>query len=154
MNRATRFWSHVRRDASGCWLWTGAEADGTGYGVFNSGDGSIGAHVFAFELANPGVDRRGQVVRHTCDVKLCVNPKHLAIGTQRDNVADMDRRGRRVSNPRRGEAHVNSKLTAESVIEARKAYAAGASIRSLARLYGVTSPTMTSALRGKTWRST
>lgn len=154
MNRSTRFWSHVSRDASGCWLWLGAEADDTGYGVFNSGSGSIGAHVFAFELSNPGVDRRGLVVRHTCDVKLCVNPKHLVIGTQKDNVQDMDVRGRRVSNPRRGEAHGNAKLTWEIVVKAREAHAAGESIRSLARRYSVSSPTMTSALRGKTWRST
>lgn len=153
MSRSALFWSHVRRSTSGCWLWTGAEAEDTGYGIFNSGDGTVGAHVFAFDLANPGMRRRGLVVRHTCDVKLCVNPKHLVIGTQKDNVRDMDVRGRRVNNPRRGEQHPNAKLTRETVLAARSAHASGESIRSLSRRFGVTTPTMTAALRGKTWRT-
>jgi hypothetical protein len=147
------FWRHVRRDPNGCWLWLGAEGDGHGYGLFNSGGGTIAAHVFAFTLANPDVHRRGLVVRHTCDVKLCVNPKHLIIGTQKDNVRDMDERGRRRSNPRLGDAHANAKLTSEIVLEARCAHQAGASISSLADRFGVSKPAMTSAIRGKTWRS-
>lgn len=151
--RAALFWRHVRRDPTGCWLWTGAEAEGTGYGIFNAGAQAVGAHVYAWGLANPGVDRRGLIVRHTCDVRLCVNPKHLLLGTQQDNVRDMDERGRRVNNPRRGEAHGNAKLTLELVLAARRAHAAGESVRSIARRLGVSSPTMTSAIRGKTWRS-
>lgn len=153
MNRASHFWSHVRRDPSGCWLWTGAEGDGHGYGLFNSGDGTIAAHVYAFTLANPGVHRRGLVVRHTCDVKLCVNPKHLIIGTQKDNVRDMDERGRRRNNPRSGDAHANSKLTSAIVLEVRRAHQAGETISSLADRFGVSKPAMTAAIRGKTWRT-
>jgi hypothetical protein len=134
-------------------LWTGAVGEGHGYGLFNSGDGTIAAHVYAFTLANPGTQRRGLVVRHTCDVKLCVNPRHLLIGTQKDNVRDMDERGRRRSSPLKGEAHANAKLTREIVLEARRAHQAGESFSSLAERFGVSKPAITAAVRGKTWGS-
>lgn len=151
---ATRFWEKVVRDPSGCWLWCGAIASDTGYGIFFAGDDKrMGAHVFAWECANPGKSREGLVVRHTCDTPNCVNPAHLVIGTHADNMADMDARGRRVNNPRRGEAHHNSKLTRAIVERARYAHKHGATIADLARLYGVTTTTMAAALEGKTWRS-
>lgn len=153
VSRPDLFWSHVRRERHGCWLWTGAVGDGNGYGIFNAGVRTVAAHVYAFCLANPGVHRRGLVVRHTCDVKLCVNPQHLLIGTQKDNVRDMDERGRRRSNPRRGEDHGNAKLTMEIVLEAREAAACGLSVASLAERFGVSKATMSAAVSGKTWRS-
>lgn len=152
-----RFWEKVVRDPSGCWLWAGAIASDTGYGIFFAGeDRRMGAHVFAWEQANPKVSRvkdgKTLVVRHTCDRPNCVNPKHLVLGTHVDNMRDMDERGRRVSNPVRGERHHNAKLTRAHVERARYAHKLGASIADLARIYGVTTTTMAAALEGKTWR--
>jgi len=156
---ARRFWRHVRRDPSGCWIWTGALATEDGeptYGIFNRGGGVlVGAHCFAWELAHAGIRQRGFVVRHTCDVPACVNPRHLVIGTHKENTADMDARGRRRSNPVRGERHHASKLTIETVREARMLYnlkALGWSIKTLAEKYGVSQTSMASAIYGRTWR--
>jgi hypothetical protein len=147
-----RFWRHVVRAPSGCWLWTGAVAGDTGYGIFNAGGGLlVGAHRYSWELAHPGESRAGRVVRHTCDTPPCVNPRHLVLGTYADNTADMDSRGRRGSNPLRGEDHPGAKLTTEIVRMARVAHAAGSTAADLARIFGVSQATMVAALNGRTW---
>ena len=152
-----RFYALVARDPkTGCWLWQGAVDKKTGYGVFNAGDDrTIKAHVFAFDLAYPGIRAAhpGMVVRHNCDTKLCVNPKCLRGGTQKNNVADMDRRGRRVNNPRRGDDHPMSKLTRQQVTAARELWHdRRATTAELARMYGVSRTTMSDALRERSWR--
>ncbi len=156
---AHRFWAMVDMHAAAlrkteCWLWRGAVASGTGYGIFNTGDGSQTAHTFAFDLTRPGLRSKGLVVRHLCDTPLCVNPLHLQLGTHKQNTADMDDRGRRVSNPVKGEAHHASKLTAASVKEARVLYnltALGWSIKSLAAKFGVSETSMRNAIFRRTW---
>jgi HNH endonuclease len=152
---ADRFWARVwRAGAAGghCWVWCGAVAVGTGYGLFRRSDGVlVGAHCYAWELAHPGESRAGFCVRHACDNPPCVNPAHLLIGTHADNVADMDARGRRVRSAPRGEDHPAAKLTADAVIAARYAHSRGAKVGFLARLYGVSPATMASAIAGKTW---
>ena len=72
----------------GCWIWLGQSG---AYGNLTFRRRSYSAHRLAHELWNGPVD--GWVVRHTCDVKLCVNPKHLIIGTVQDNVRDAIERG-------------------------------------------------------------
>ena len=69
----------------------------------------------------------GKVVMHTCDNRACVNPAHLVLGTNKDNTADMDAKGRRVSKARR--------LTDEQIEEIRRAGVANQ--RDTAKLYGV-----------------
>ena len=71
---------------SGCWLWTGAYFE-KGYGVFRFQYRNYRAHRFAYELY------KGQVpndlfVLHKCDTPECVNPNHLFLGTQTDNIRD------------------------------------------------------------------
>lgn len=86
-----RFWEKV--DKSGdCWLWTGYRMP-NGYGHFGRGGraGMMLAHRFAWEISH-GPIPEGMVIRHTCDIRHCV--RHLEIGTQDENVADMMARGR------------------------------------------------------------
>jgi hypothetical protein len=76
---------------SGCWLWCG-NASVLGYGVAWDGR-PVYAHRLAARLYRLG-DPTGKVVCHRCDVPSCVNPKHLFLGTQADNLSDMRAKGR------------------------------------------------------------
>jgi len=87
------------------------------------------------------------VIRHKCDVRHCVNPDHLEIGTRADNQNDMKVRNRSCY----GEVHPNAKLTEESVRQIRADFASGVRKASLAREYGVSFMTITRAVRGECW---
>lgn len=113
-----RFWAKVHKTDT-CWLWTGAKS--RGYGQIGRGGKAIKTHRVSWELHNgpipAGDDYHGMCVLHTCDIPACVNPDHLFLGTNADNVVDMIAKGRRASTS--GEAHHNAKLAAEQVLEIR-----------------------------------
>lgn len=117
-----RLWRQIsRRGPNDCWPWK-AKSRVAGYGYIGKGGRSGGkmlAHRAAWEVLNgpipEGEGHHGTVVLHTCDNRLCCNPAHLRLGTQADNVRDMDAKGRRVAVLRYGEDHPNTTLTAEDV---------------------------------------
>lgn len=77
---------------TGCWIWIGP-CFNEGYGWFFVNGKPIGAHRVSWELHN-GPIPDGMYVLHTCDVRPCVNPDHLFIGTQKDNIHDAIKKGR------------------------------------------------------------
>lgn len=81
-----RFWAKVDIDPpSGCWLWTGAVDEATGYGRFWTADGLGYAHRIAHELF-VGPIPAGLDIDHLCRVRRCVNPAHLEPVTRRENL--------------------------------------------------------------------
>jgi hypothetical protein len=144
------FWSKVQAtDVETCWVWT-AGTDNGGYGIMSVGAYPAKVHRVSWEL-HVGPIPDGLGVLHTCDNRVCVNPYHLFLGTTVDNTKDRDQKGRQTQ----GEKHHDAKMTAEMVIQARKEYKRGASglgIRSLALKYGVAMSTMSSILKGDSWK--
>ncbi len=93
MTIAKDFWSYAEPEPnSGCWIWTGVRVPG-GYGGTTRGGVYQMAHRVAYELA-VGPIPKGLYVLHRCDLPPCVNPAHLWVGTQTDNMRDCKRKGR------------------------------------------------------------
>jgi len=104
-----KFYARIRI-TPGCWWWLGARQQSNGYGRFGYGRGREYAHILSYRLYK-GEIPKGLFVRHRCDNPLCINPEHLLIGTQKDNMQDAKQRNRTA----KGEANGRSKLSAEEV---------------------------------------
>jgi hypothetical protein len=141
------FWERV--DKSGdCWLWLGRVA-GKGYGQITSKWFKTEiAHRIAYEL-EVGPIPVGMLVCHHCDNRLCMRPSHLFVGTDRDNVADMLRKGR---STRVGERNPAAKMTDAQVAEVKALYQSGLRIIDIARRLGYHPERVGSIVRGRTWR--
>ena len=89
-----RFYAKTKRDENGCLIWTGGKRDLRGYGSFSIGGRNFRAHRVSYAMTY-GYIPKGHIVRHyVCDNPACVEPKHLRLGSQKDNVHDMIRKGR------------------------------------------------------------
>lgn len=136
---------------SECWMWTGSR-DGCGYGkAYHDGKPRL-AHRLAYSYAHGRFPAKGLVVRHRCDVPSCVNPDHLELGTQADNIHDMDRRERRGA--LKGESNKWAKLTDDDVRAIRKMYVRGSSDYgqpAIARLFGLTQGTVGKVITRRSW---
>lgn len=141
-----RFWAKV--DIAGpdeCWLWRGAQ-NSRGYGqVWREGK-RPGAHCIAFASSGVRIPPR-RVVRHSCDVPPCCNPRHLSLGTQADNLREMVERGRSA----RGERNARARLSMADVDHIRALCDAGELQREAARRYGVTQQQVSKIIRGENW---
>lgn len=127
----------------GCWLWTGSKVR-NGYGQCGFRGKTSRAHRVAWTLfVGPIPD--GMFVCHRCDVRHCVNPEHLFLGTAADNTCDMIRKNRHSFGLRLSRI----KLTPEQVAEIQARHGAGdISMRSLGRDYGVSHKTIALAVNG------
>lgn len=130
---------------SGCWLWTGA-LTANGYGCLGDKYKTRSAHKVSYEL-HVGEVPSGMHVCHKCDVKSCVNPEHLYVGTGKQNYADARDRGR--LRPRRGETNPIAKLTTAQVLEIKSSNETGVD---LARRFGLSPSTVCQIRKGLRWK--
>jgi hypothetical protein len=137
-----------RRGKHDCWPWR-CGRDKDGYGAISVNGHHRRAHVIAWELASGQVCPKGMCVMHSCDNPPCVNPAHLRLGTNGENVADMVAKGRAFR--QRGSKHGNSKLTEEQVKWIRRLYKRGSTTREIAEIFSVTQSNIWYIVLRKTW---
>jgi hypothetical protein len=137
---------------TGCWLWTGAPAAG-GYGALKYDGRTQKAHRVSWALHHGAMPPREIKVCHRCDTPACVNPAHLWLGTQQDNIADMVAKGRNRAPPSRfGDANPVSRLTGEKVWQIRHLLKIGPwNQAEIARSYGVSVMTLSRVANWQTW---
>lgn len=129
-----RFWSKVHiKGKDDCWEWK-SHIDKEGYGTFWFNKKTRRAHRIAYELS-VGPIPMGNFCCHSCDNTSCVNPAHLWVGTNQENILDSIQKGRFPI----GENHYKSKLTTEDIKEIRRIYEPGTKcLPKLAKMFGVT----------------
>lgn len=147
-----------------CWHWKAGKDTG-GYGCFSLNGITYTSNRVAYYLFNKQ-DPAYMHVLHTCDNRGCVNPKHLFLGTNYDNILDKMSKGRQgrpkgeLSGPKKyperypkGSRMANAKLTEDKVIEMRELYAEGIfSTYQLAEKYNVSQALIWYAISRKTWK--
>lgn len=148
-----RFLSRIFK-ATSCWIWNGTRGPLSkrqlGYGIFKSSNKTCQAHRYSYELFLGDIPE-GMIVMHKCDNPLCVNPDHLKLGTQRDNIMDCVHKGRNS----RGSRAPNAKLTEEQVREIKKRYKPYCRIdggAALEKEYGVSNQVIIDIINGKRWK--
>lgn len=146
-NRFDRYTDKIS-STSGCWLWTGY-LDKDGYGkIIYSNKRTAKAHRFSY-TRYIGKIPAGMLVCHTCDIRNCVNPEHLFIGTSRDNTQDMVSKGRGIF----GARHASTHFTEEDVLNIRYMYSSGdCTQKNIAKLYEVTTASIWSIVHRKSWK--
>lgn len=142
----TRFFKKIMPEPNtGCWLWSGAPY-GEGYGSFMHKGVIMRAHRFSY-LIHKGEIPDGLHVLHTCDVRCCVNPDHLFLGTNIDNINDKIKKGRQAN----GASINNSKLVGDQVMEIVSLYNSGNSIKSISKIFNITTANLYYIVSGITW---
>lgn len=142
-----RFESKIYYSIDGCWYWTGS-LNMWGYGMIGVSDKLKGAHRVSYELYK-GKIPDGLFVLHSCDNRACVNPDHLRIGTQLDNLLEMQDKGRKailrgIANPRHklNEVQVREILSLKGKMKAIE----------IAKKYGLEHRTIYDIFSGRRWR--
>lgn len=161
----TRFMAKVNKKEDGCWNWIGS-TDRKGYGKLSIGNGRkpdgtrgnsmVSAHRVAYELFIGPIPAaagfHGTCVLHKCDNPSCVNPEHLFLGSNADNVHDMDAKGRRVNRQALGSAHGNAKLTEAKVIAIHQLIKSNTKTQTeIALEFGVCLATVNHIAKGRLW---
>ena len=155
-----RFWGNVEKKGptpdqmpgiGPCWVWLAGCTSGYGYFYLRNPYRQIGAHRLSWQLAMGPIPDELWVLHH-CDNRKCVNPGHLFLGTNLDNIADRTRKGRGYMRP--GAAHPRAKLAEQDVISIRQQYALGStSYRKLAAIFNVSERTVRGIVRREYWAS-
>lgn len=140
------FWTKVRKRRNGCWEYIGC-ISATGYGRIRRKGFTWQSNRWVWTLIN-GPIPEGLFVLHKCDNPACVNPGHLFLGNQDDNLKDMKEKGRHCKCD--GIDGFNSKLTEDQVLKIRSI---GLSMfqHDIAKIFGITKRNVGHILSGFTW---
>ena len=147
-----RFWEKVdRREHNECWNWLAGD-NSRGYGVIWANGTMSKAHRISWEMHNGKIPKDDSFfktlhVLHKCDNKKCVNPNHLFLGTQYDNMKDMENKNRGIC----GELRSNAKLN-ETTVRVCRRYHPAISMGKLAEIFDVCESTIWKAISRKRWR--
>jgi Mor family transcriptional regulator len=153
-----RFWIDVNKNGqtmphmtTACWEWIGYIDLDQGYGIFciPGNKRPVRAHRFSYEIANSKITN-DLCVCHQCDNRRCVNPSHLWLGTNADNMADMISKGRAKGAP--GIKNANSKFADKDVIQMRSEWSNGATVRDLSIKYNSLDQEIWKICTGRTWK--
>lgn len=139
-----RFFSKVEKTPT-CWLWKGATTK-SGYGVFSLNKKYIRAHRASYILHVSEI-QDDLLVLHSCDVRNCVNPDHLHLGTPQDNIDEMFERNR--ERFLKGENSKTSKLSDDDVIEIRLMKKLGFSVKEISIKFDISSDYVYQLTSGK-----
>ena len=150
MTTALRFWAKVDR-GYGCWTWCGAK-NPHGYGKLNVKGRTISAHRFAYEHTFGPIENRYVFVCHSCDNPSCVRPDHLFLGSRRENMADMVKKGRwNIHGPRqmrKGENHPHARLSDDQIRQMKQLRSTGASYAAIGTRFGASTSATYQSLKG------
>jgi hypothetical protein len=135
----------LRIPEAGCWVWMGS-TQVRGYGEIISNNRKHLAHRASYE-AFVGKIPKGMYVCHACDNVACVNPNHLFLGTQKQNLQDMVNKGRST----RGVKNPMAKLTEEQVKEIKQGFAEGKTDMELAKQFNMSRQGINGIRKGKLW---
>lgn len=133
----------IRIPESGCWVWMSTIHE-NGYGRVCAGKKPFYAHRVSYEQKY-GPIPSGMMALHHCDVRCCVNPDHIFVGTQQNNMTDKVRKNRQA----KGISHGNAKLTEDQVLEIK--YSSETSIK-LAAKFDYSASMIRAIKNGKLWK--
>jgi predicted XRE-type DNA-binding protein len=150
LTQVNRFWTHVDRSGGpgACWLWTGYIRE-NGYGIVGIKGKEYKAHRVSYSIEHGRIDN-DRLVLHRCDVRACVNPAHLFLGTPKDNSQDAVRKGRNTK--LYGEQNGKAKLTRAVVLSIRRLCKRdGVYQKTVAKQFGVSEATVSYVVNGGRW---
>ncbi len=142
-----RFFSKVQWQDNGCLHWVGA-INSDGYGGTNKGKTHLRSHRVFYDIFN-GEIPEGMKVCHSCDVRNCVNPKHLWLGTTLQNNSDRAKKKR--NGDQTGSKNNQQKLDDGKVFTILNLSACGMIQREIADIFGVTQTMIGRIVLGKAW---
>jgi hypothetical protein len=151
--RQLPFWDRVNAQIQvnehGCHVFTGSK-DECGYGRIRHPSGKlVRLHRAVWEREH-GVIEAGKVICHACDNPACINLSHLFIGSQADNIRDMESKGRRRTLV--GTQRSTAKLKEEQIPVIRGFLAQGRTCEELGRMYQVSAELIRHIKKGRIWR--
>lgn len=135
--RELQFWNCIKKlGDNDCWEWQKTKTK-HGYGTVNYKGERTTAHRIAYKLTKNDIPK-GLIVMHSCDNPACCNPSHLSVGTQKENISDMIKKGRCGDCRNFGDKNGRQKVSLLQCEEIRRLYAeTSISQQALAKKYGL-----------------